>query len=297
VGAGREAPATAQTIELTLWAANVIGRPLSERVEVARAGGFANTTLFPIEIRRARQAGRAEPELRALFEDAGVRIAVVDPIAHWLPGSHPPANLPADDPAAGGFRPREVYELATSMGAGLVTMIAVFDDRVDIDTAAQAFADCCDEAADYGLRLQLEFIPATGVGDLASAWEIVRRADRPGGGLILDAWHFFRSGADFELLAKIPAERVFAVQLDDAPARPAADVAFDSLHGRLLPGDGELELTRFLSTLLSSGIPSSVGPEVFSDALRELAPAELGRRLGESTRSLLDACWPVAWSA
>jgi hypothetical protein len=31
-----------------------------------------------------------------------------------------------------------------------------------------------------------------------------------------DTWHFFRSHPDFELLARIPGDRIFAVQVDAA---------------------------------------------------------------------------------
>jgi sugar phosphate isomerase/epimerase len=287
-----EPTAGAQTVELTLWAANLIGRPLGERVQAALAGGFASTSLFPIEVRQAQEAGLSRRDVRALFEDAGLRLSAVDPLALWLPGSQAPAGLPDDDPAAGGFRPLEVFELTSAMGSDLVTVISVFERHVEADRGAEAFAALCDAAADHGLRLQLEFIPTTGVPDLASAWEIVRRADRPNGGLILDSWHFFRSKPDFDLLASIPAERVFAIQLEDAPARPAADLAEESLHGRLIPGAGDLDLERFLSTILRAGIPASIGPEVFSDQLRDVDAEELGRRLRDSTRALLSACWP-----
>jgi sugar phosphate isomerase/epimerase len=278
--------------DLTLWAANTLGRPLGERLRAALAGGFTAVSLFPIEIRRAREAGMSDADVRALFEDEGVRVLVVDPVAHWLPGSPDVPDLARDDPAYGAFEAGEVFELAEAMGAPLVTLIAVYDDPVTAEAGAEAFAGLCDRAGPHGVRLQLEFIPGTGIADLATAWEIVRLADRPNGGLILDAWHFYRSTPDFDLLASIPAGRVFAIQLDDAPLQPAPDLAMESLHGRLIPGDGELDLHRFLATLLRGGEPASIGPEVFSDSLAALAPEELGRRLGGRTRTLLEACLP-----
>jgi sugar phosphate isomerase/epimerase len=179
-----------------------------------------------------------------------------------------------------------VFAMATTLGAELVSVLALFDPPVDAIEGARHFGDLCDDAARRGLRLQLEFIPGTGIPDLALAWEIVRRADRPNGGLILDCWHFFRSGSDLALLASIPPERIFALQLDDAPAEPAADLAEESLLGRLVPGEGELDLRAFLSAL-AGDLPPLVGPEVFSDELWRLDPGELGRRLGDATRAAL----------
>lgn len=291
--AGTAGALTPDDVPLTLWGANLIGRSLQERLAAALAGGFAATTLFPIELRRAAEAGRSPAQVRAQFADAGVAVTVLDPLAHWLPGGTPPPPLPDDDPAAGAFGPAEFLELAGAVGAELVTLIAVYEPPVDVAAGAEAFAALCDRAAEHGVRLQLEFIPGTGIGDLAHAWEIVRLADRPNGGLLLDTWHFFRSGSDPELLEQIPVDRVFCLQIEDAPARPSDNLAHESLHGRLIPGEGELDLSACLAPVLRRGIPASIGPEVFNDDLRSVGAEELGRRLAQRTRAALAAAWPA----
>ncbi|MGH2852441.1 MAG: sugar phosphate isomerase/epimerase family protein [Solirubrobacteraceae bacterium] len=273
--------------ELTLWGASVKAFPLAERIEAARAGGFTAVSVFPYEVNAAAAAGLDPRGFRERFEDQGLRIAVVDPLTTWLPESRVPDDLPPEDPATGALAPTAMFELATALGADVVTALALFDDLVEPVSAAAAFASVCDRAAERDLRLALEFIPGSGIPDLRCAWEIVRRSDRANGGLMLDSWHFFRSDPDFELLAAIPPDRVFAIQLDDAPAEPAADLAHESLHERLIPGDGELDLARFTRILLDGGTPQLIGPEVFSDATAELPASQLGRLLGERTRELI----------
>jgi sugar phosphate isomerase/epimerase len=271
---------------LCLWAGSVQRLGFDERLEAARVGGFDSTSLFPYEVHRARAEGVGDAELRARFEDAGVRIAVIDPLARWLPTWRPPGGLPPDDPAYGDLEPDEVFAIAVAFGADLISVLALYDPPVSAAVGGPAFAALCDRAAEHGLRLQLEFIPGTGIHDLAAAWEIVRAADRPNGGILLDTWHFFRSGSSFELLEELPADRIFGLQIEDAPAAPAADPAHESLHDRFLPGEGELDLRRFVEAV-GDKVPALTGPEVFSDRLGVLPAAELGRLLGESTRSLL----------
>lgn len=273
-------------LEPTLWAGSVIGLGFGERIEAARAGGFTATSLFPFEVARAAAQGVKASELRGRFEAAGVRIAVLDPLARWLPSWRSPGELPADDPAHGDYTAAELFGMATALGADLISVLALYDPPVDAATGGPAFAALCDEAAGHGLRLQLEFVPGTGIPDLASAWAIVAAADRDNGGLLLDTWHFFRSGSSFELLAELPAEKIFGLQIEDAPARPAADTARESLHERLLPGDGELDLERFMAAI-AGRVPALSGPEVFSDDLQRLPAAELGGRLGAASRPYL----------
>jgi sugar phosphate isomerase/epimerase len=283
---------SARTVPLTLWASNLIGRTVDAHLEAARAGGFSSASVFPSEVRAAARAGISPEELSRRFTAAGAPITVLDPLALWLPGSQAPPGLSADDPAAGDIRPDEMFRLAEALGADRVTLIAVFDGPVDAATGAAAFARLCDAATEYGLRLQLEYIPQSGISGLALAWEIVRLADRPNGGLLIDAWHFFRCGPEYELLGQIPPDRVFALQLDDAPVTPAPDVAAESLHARRFPGEGELDLRRFVGAVLRQGIPACIGPEVFNDELRSLSPGPLGRRLAESSRAVLQDAWP-----
>jgi sugar phosphate isomerase/epimerase len=271
---------------LTLWAGSVQRLGFDERFEAARAGGFTTTSLFPYEVHRARAEGIEDGELRGRFEAAGLRVAVIDPLARWLPTWRSPGELPPDDPAHGDLEPDEVFAMATSFGAEVISVLGLYDPLVDPAVGGGAFAALCDRAAEHGLRLQLEFVPGTGIPDLTAAWQIVTAADRDNGGVLLDTWHFFRSGSSFELLESLPADRIFGLQIEDAPAAAPADPAHESLHARLLPGDGGFELERFLAAIAGT-VPARTGPEVFSDELGRLPATELGRRLGEATRALL----------
>jgi sugar phosphate isomerase/epimerase len=96
-------------VELTLWAASVKAHPLRERIEAARAGRFTATSLFPHEVAAAQQDGLDAAAVRELFETHGVRVAVVDPLTTWLPGSRVPDDLPADDPAVGGIGDEDMF--------------------------------------------------------------------------------------------------------------------------------------------------------------------------------------------
>ena len=48
-----------------------------------------------------------------------------------------------------------------------------------------------------------------------------RYADRANGGIVFDTWHFFRGDPDFDLLATVPGDRIYCVQIDDAAANHA----------------------------------------------------------------------------
>ena len=133
-----------------------------------------------------------------------------------------------------------------------MTAIASATSAATVDELVERFGVLCDRAADIGALVHLEFIPMTAVADIATAWRIVRDADRPNGGILFDTWHFFRGAADFDALQAVPGERIFAVQVDDA-LPDVSGSPWEDTQQRLLPGDGCFELPRVLRTLARIG--------------------------------------------
>ena len=139
------------------------------------------------------------------------------------------------------------------VGARSLNAVDVFGGTWSLNEAAAAFAGLCDRAAEHGLLVHLEFLPWSRIPDLATAWQVVREAGRPNGGLMIDAWHYFRSGPDGALLRSIPGGSILGIQLCDAPAVAEANPLHATLHERLLPGEGELELPALLADLRATG--------------------------------------------
>jgi sugar phosphate isomerase/epimerase len=128
----------------------------------------------------------------------------------------------------------------------------------------------------------LEFILWPPIDSLRVAWDVVRTADRPNGGILFDTWHFCRGAVDLELLATIPGERIFSVQLSDGAADLEESLIKDTLRHRLLPGDGVFDLTSVVRTLRAIGALRMTGPEVLSTELDALPPVEAARLAAEA---------------
>ena len=168
-----------------------------------------------------------------------------------------------------------------------MTAVAPGDRLWSPAQAVDGFAAACAEAAGYGLSLQLEFMPFTPIPNLQSAWEVVLEADTANGGLVLDVWHFRRSGSSLAQLAAIPADRLFTVQLSDGPTAPEPDLWHAASHGRWLPGSGQLDVTEILRSVRGMGARPEFGPEVVSDSLSALEPLAAASRAAEASRQVL----------
>jgi sugar phosphate isomerase/epimerase len=265
------------------------GLPFRSRVAAARAGGFDYLSLWGRDYQDARSEGLSDRDLRAILDDHGVSVAELDPAWWWLPGATDVHIAPEhDSERIFSFGEAELFAVAAALGARSLNAVDVFGGPWSLDDAAESFAGLCARAAEHGLLVQLEFLPWSKIPDLDAAWSVVREAGAPNGGLAIDAWHYFRSGsATRDTLRNMPGERIVGVQLCDAPARAEADPLHATLHERLLPGQGELDLAGLIADLRATGTTAPIGVEVFSDALADLPPEEVGRQAGAALRQLL----------
>jgi sugar phosphate isomerase/epimerase len=264
------------------------GISFAQRLAAARAGGFDAISLWGRDYEGARAEGWSDADIVAMLGGHGLSVAEIDPAWDWPPRAAEVRIPPElDTERIFAFGAEELFAVADAVGARSVNAVDIFGGTWSLDDAADAFANLCDRAAERGLLVQLEFLPWSNVPDLEAAWYVVREAGRANGGLSLDAWHFFRSGSDGQLLRTIPGDRVVGVQLCDAPAALESDLMRASLEARLLPGEGELALGALVSDLRAIGSVAPIGVEVFSSVLDELAPEDVGRRAGTALRRLL----------
>jgi sugar phosphate isomerase/epimerase len=129
-----------------------------------------------------------------------------------------------------------------------------------------------------GPRVGLEFLPNLPIRDITAARAVLRRAELPDAGVVVDAWHFFFGPSEWSDLEELPIDEVAFVQFSDHPALESDDLAYEMLQRRTFPGQGQLDLGRFVSVFDEKGYDGMVGVEIMSAALRELSYEEFARR-------------------
>jgi len=281
--------------DLCLCCGTIAEASFADLVEAAAAGGFRSISIWPHHYQRARSDGLCDRDMKLMLEDNGLVVTELDCLMDWLPGGHSSrAGAPApEDPVmqAASLSVNEdfFYHIADTLGGRHLNAIRCSRRPMETEAVAEAFAALCDRAAQHGLMVSLEFLPWSGVPDIASALGIARLADRRNGGVMLDTWHHFRSGGGAAGLLGVPGDCIVAVQLNDAAAEPAPDLVNESLHGRLLPGQGAIDLVAVVRALDAIGCHAPMGVEVFSDELNRLRPVEAARLAGQAARDVLTA--------
>ena len=173
-------------------------------------------------------------------------------------------------------------ELGTR-GLGAVSM------EPDTGRARDELAVLAEMAGERGMLATIEFAPIQAVNTLAAALDMVRHVNRPNFGLLLDAMHFFRSGAMLDDLPAIDPALIRYAQLCDTPAGgPGDDYMNEAMFARLAPGEGELPLAGFVAAL-PHDIPLGLEVPMRDWALTGHGPLERLRPAVDAARKLLAA--------
>ena len=148
------------------------------------------------------------------------------------------------------------------------------------------------QAEGVGTRVALEPLPFSNIADFRLAAELVDAADHPAAGLAVDIWHLERGPSTLADLAEIPGDKVFVVELNDAPAPQSTDLFQDTIRHRVLCGAGTFDVTGFVDTLQKIGFSGPWGVEILSDAHRRRPLQEALADAHSTAMALFDRASP-----
>ncbi len=254
---------------------------LAEKLEAIAAAGFDGIEIFEQDFvtdeRGAREIGRA-------VRDHGLEISLFQPFRDF-------EGLPEPDRARAFDRAERKFDVMQELGCELALFCSSVHPRAlgGIDRAAADFHELGGRAAARGLRVGYEALAwGRHVADHRDAWEIVRRADHPAIGLILDSFHTLGRGIDPDTIRRIPGDRIFFVQLADAPLIEM-DLLYWSRHFRNMPGEGDLDVTAFMRAVMATGYGGPVSLEIFNDQFRAGRPRGIAQDGYRALMNLMDA--------
>ncbi len=222
-------------------------------------------------------------EVGQMVRDHGLQITLFQPFRDF-------EGLPEPYRARAFARAARKFELMNQLGTDLMLVCSSIHPAAmgGIDRMAQDFRDLGDLAARYNIRVGFEALCwGRFINDHRDAWEVVRRADHPNVGLILDSFHTLARKLDPDSIRSIPGDRIFFVQLADAPAIEM-DLLYWSRHFRNMPGEGDLDVTAFTRAVMAPGYSGPLSLEIFNDQFRAGLPRIVAQDGHRSLVALMD---------
>ncbi|MFI8239436.1 bifunctional sugar phosphate isomerase/epimerase/4-hydroxyphenylpyruvate dioxygenase family protein [Streptomyces sp. NPDC085866] len=249
---------------------------LTEKLTAAARAGFDGVEIFENDL----LASPLSPEeIAARAADLGLTIDLYQPMRDI-------EAVPADEFARNLRRARHKFELMTRLGVDTVLVCSnVSPQTLDDDAlAARQLGRLADLAQEFGIRVAYEALAwGRHVNTYDHAWRIVETAGHPALGTCLDSFHILSRGSDPKGIEDIPGEKIFFLQLADAPLL-AMDVLQWSRHYRCFPGQGGFDVAGLVRHVRATGYQGPLSLEVFNDVFRQ---ADAGRTAVDGLRSLL----------
>jgi 4-hydroxyphenylpyruvate dioxygenase len=233
---------------------------LQDKLAAIAAARFDAVEIFENDLLFCDESPRQVARIAA---DLGLKIALFQPYRDF-------EGVPDDLFRRNLDRAQRKFELMSELGAPMMLVCSnvsplAMDD--DARAAAQLHA-LAEKAAGFGVKIGYEALAwGVHVNTYGHVWDIVKAANHPHLGVILDSFHTLALGDDPAGITDIPGDKIFFVQLADAPLLKM-DVLTWSRHFRCFPGQGELDVAGFTQKALEAGYTGPLSLEIFNDEFR-----------------------------
>ncbi|HEU4668783.1 MAG TPA: TIM barrel protein [Arthrobacter sp.] len=249
---------------------------LKEKMQACAIAGFDGIEIFEQDL----VTSPLSPEdVRKMAADLGLGLDLYQPFRDF-------DGVTPDLLKANLRRAEAKFKLMSRLGMDTILVCsnvatATIDDD---DLRASQLSELAELAGEHGIRVAYEAL-AWGkyVNDYEHAYRLVEMVDHPNFGTCLDSFHILSRDWDPAPIEKINAEKIFFVQLADAP-KLSMDVLSWSRHYRVFPGEGQFELAKFMGHVVRAGYTGPVSLEVFNDVFRQ---SDIERTAVDAMRSLI----------
>lgn len=204
--------------------------PLPEVLRIARTTGWDAIELRRLDFKRAAERGQSAGDVLDVVKRSGLPVACVGVEVGWMfaEGDERRRLLDAFDESCGW---------AAALGCATV-MSPADRGRGSVERAARSLREVGEIAARHGVRLALEFnSQAEQFNTLAAARDVLAQAGHPRCGVLLDTYHFCRSGGDPANLDRLSPDEIVYIQFSDVPR---TGLEPGKALDRLPPGQGSV---------------------------------------------------------
>ena len=256
---------------------------LPEKLTAIAAAGFDGVEIFEDDLLKSPVKPAA---IRNLADSLGLRIFLLQPFRDF-------EGVPAEKRVEKLASARRQFDLMSELGCDHLLVCSNTDPESSPEREVQIadLAVLAEMAELYDIRIGYEALAwGKHVNRYRQAWDRVREVNSPALGIVLDSFHILAVGDNLDRLDEVPLEKISFLQLADVPFKDM-NVQQWSRSYRCYPGQGDLPLVDFVSTLNRKGFTGPWSLEIFNDKTLPLADGlrsltELEKRMQAYEKSL-----------
>jgi len=250
-----------------------ISGTLAEKIAVIAKAGFGGVEILESDLLSFPESPR---KVGDMLRDYGLVCTAYQPFRDF-------EGMPDDLRQRTFDRMERKFDVAAEIGAELLFICSnvsphALDDHARI---VADFREAGDRASRRNMMVGFEALSwGRHINDHRDAWRVVRDADHPCVGLILDSFHSFARQVPSESIRKFDPAKIVLVQIADAPFLKMDELSW-SRHFRCMPGQGDFPLVDYVGHLAEIGYDGPISLEIFNDRFRAASAATIaadGRR-------------------
>jgi 2-keto-myo-inositol isomerase len=276
---------------LGLNGATTMKADLPMDIAAASSAGFKALEIWAEKMDRYLQHHDIE-ELNALFQQHTVQPASINSIEFIT-------FRPEEEYRAVKSRCRELCACAQALGCDTIVVVpsptpegGATREKIQAESV-RVLRELAAIAEPYGVKLAFEFLGFSwcSVTTLRQCWDIVKEANHPNVGLVIDTCHFYAGGSELRSIETVSRSKILIFHINDVEDRSLHTI--EDAH-RLLPGEGVIPLDDILLRLSRIRFDGLCSIELFRPEYWERDPTELAAAARAATMQVLEPYFEVA---
>ena len=272
-------------MQIALNGATTMQADLAADFHAAKAAGFDFLEIWAAKL-RAFLGDHTSSELNVLISETGVPPLSINSIEHVTFRDEFAYRAIKDEC-------EELSHIAAMIGCPYVVVVpgklpASGAGRAEvIEESVRVLTELCKIAARHDVALAFEFLGQAdcSVPTLDLAHEIVRTANQPNLGLVIDSFHFYAGGSTIEMVEALDPNLIYVFHINDAENLPREELL--DKH-RLLPGLGILPLRELIAAFRKINYDKVASVEIFRPEYWERDAFGLARDARTATERVLN---------
>ncbi len=232
--------------------------PVDKQIDMVSNAGFDGIELWMSDIKAYLEKGGGSDHLKEKLQAHELILENIIGFSKWC----------SDDPeerkkAIGQLR--EEMVITANLGGKFIAAPVQgieFLDREKYDEYAQRYEAILKLGDETGVIPIIELWGAGALNKIADCAQIVISTGHPKATMLLDFYHIYRGGNDWDTLDCLNGKKLPVIHMNDYPADPSSELLTDA--DRILPGDGICPFDTVIPKLYEAGFRGGLSVELFN---------------------------------
>ncbi len=257
--------------------------PFRQQLKIAADAGYDAIEPWLRDIEKFTKEGGQLSDLAKEIADLGLGVDSAIAFGGWI----------VDEPAAraaGLEQCQRDMEIVRTLGGRRIAAPptgATKEPKLNLDAAAQRYRQLLEVGRQCEVTPQVELWGFShNLSTLAEVLYVAAAANHPDACILLDIYHLYKGGNDFDNIGLVPATKLHCLHMNDYPATPPRAEIADK--DRVYTGDGVAPIAIILDTLVAGGFAGTLSLELFNREYWKLPPELVAKTGLEKMKAVVE---------